>query len=624
MISTLSILPFFLACKAPPKAAVGLVVDDGSFFSRPWPSDDRFREEGYPDLENWPNPAENPLVDKFLEEAKKLDGFGTNSPIYFQLDGKPDLTLLPEEIDSLDEDAAVHIIDIDPSSPYRGERFPIRWNFQEQETNWQPANFLALAPTWGFPLRPNTQYAVVLTTELVKAEQDYKEIAKNSEHSLHAKYKDLLDVWEYLDYDPEDIAVTTIFTTQTPMKDLINISKRIDQEISLPSLTQELIWIKEGNGCQIYDGQLLIPLWQYGEKPYSSAGGSFGMDENGRPIVFTWELVNFRLSVPDYEMPVEGYPVAIYSHGTGGDWTTFANNANEFEPSTQLAKAGLAGFGISQPLHADRGEGQDPELYSFNYLNPASARTMFRQGAADQIYLAKLLSSQVHTLNFEGSSIKLNPEKINYLGHSHGGEVGSLALPFMGKYLNSAVLSGAGAGLSITLMERQMGTGTGLTIQELLETAISLAPHEELSSFHPMIGFVQMLAEVTDPLNYARYWFSDAGYWTQKPVSVLMTEGLTDEYTPPKSIEIMAATAKIPIIGTAYSINPAQEILGYSAAGSAEGNSEAYDGSKITSGLVQFPYDGHFPIFQNEDAVDLYRYFFETAVEGSSVIAPSE
>lgn len=611
---------WLLACTNSPVPTVGLATDDGSFFSRPWPSDDRFLEEGYPDLDTWPNPSENPLIDKFLEEAKKLDGFGTNSPIHFQLDGEPDLSLLPEEIDSLDEDAVIHLVDIDPDSPYRGERFPIRWDFQKEKTNWQPANFLSIAPTWGFPLRPNTQYAIVFTSDFLIPEFDYEEIAEDTEHALHSKYKSLFEVWDYLDYEPEDIGVTTIFTTQTPMKDLINISKRIDEELSLPPLTQELIWIKEGNGCQIYDGQLLIPLWQYGDKPYASEGGYFGMDQNGRPIVFDWELVNFRVSVPNSEMPSDGYPVAIYSHGTGGSWEGFANNSNEFEPSTQLAKAGLVGFGISQPLHADRGEGQDPELYSFNYLNPASARTMFRQGAADQIYLAKLLSSQAHELIFEGNTITLNPEKVNYVGHSHGGEVGALALPFMGKYLDSAVLSGAGAGLSITLMERQMGTGTGLTIQELLETAISLSPNEELSPFHPMIGFVQMLAEVTDPLNYSRYWFSDSGYWTQKPVSVLMTEGLTDEYTPPKSIEIMAATAKIPIVGTAYSINPAQEILDYPESHSVEANSEAYDGSKITAGLVQFPYDGHFPIFQNEEAVNLYRNFLETAVEGSSVI----
>ena len=606
-----------LACTSEIEPAIGLSPDDGSFFSRPWPSDTRLLD-GRPDVSNWPSKVESPLIDTFLEEVKKLDGFGTNSPIYFQLDGEPDLSLLPEEVDSLDQDTVVHIIDIDPDSPYRGERIPIRWNFQIEETNWMPNNLLSIAPVWGFPLRPNTQYAAVLTSEFVKSERNFEEITE-SEHAEHQKYKALLEVWEYLDYKPEDIGVTTIFTTQNPMYDMINISQRIDQELSIPPLNQELTWIKEGNDCQIYDGQLLIPLWQYGEKPYASNGGGFGMDQAGRPIVFDWELVNFRVSVPNSPMPEEGYPVAIYSHGTGGAWNTFADNSNELEPSTQLARAGMVGFGISQPLHADRGDDYDVELYSFNFLNPVSARTMFRQGAADQIYLAKLLSSQIHELTFESATIVLNPEKINYIGHSHGGEVGAIALPFMGKYLDSAVISGAGGGLSITLMERPIGTG-GLSIEDLLTIAIQPSPNEDLSSFHPMIALVQMLAEVTDPVNYAPYWFAEAGYWEQGSLSVLMTEGLTDPYSPPKSIEILAAAARIPIIGTAHSINSAQEILGYSETFSAEMNREAFDQSSVTAGLVQFPYDGHFPIFQNPRGADVYRSFFETAVEGSSTI----
>ena len=46
--------------------------------------------DGHPDLTTFPNPGENPLISKFAEEGRMLDGFGTNSPIYFPLSGAID------------------------------------------------------------------------------------------------------------------------------------------------------------------------------------------------------------------------------------------------------------------------------------------------------------------------------------------------------------------------------------------------------------------------------------------------------------------------------------------------------------------------------------------------------
>ena len=80
--------------------------------------------DGHPDLSTFPNPAENPLISKFMDEGLMLDGFGTNSPIYFPLNGSLDVSKLPAAQASLSEDSPLHLIDIDPASPYRGERIP--------------------------------------------------------------------------------------------------------------------------------------------------------------------------------------------------------------------------------------------------------------------------------------------------------------------------------------------------------------------------------------------------------------------------------------------------------------------------------------------------------------------
>ena len=208
------------------------------------------------------------------------------------------------------------------------------------------------------------------------------------------------------------------------------------------------------------------------------------------------------------------------------------------------------------------------------------------------------------------------------MGHSHGGEVGAIALPFLGQYVQSVVLSGAGGGLSVTLIERDQEAG-GLNIQELLRNAINLADNETLDTFHPAVGLVQMLAEVVDPINYARYWFAEDVYWTHAPANVLMTEGMSDGYTPPESIEILAAAAKIPIVGEAVSINDAQRLLDFNTIDEAQGNRNSTDGTSLTAGLVQYPEDGHFAIFYNNDAGRTYGQFLQsTLTETTPTIAP--
>ena len=601
--------------------------DSSGFFTSPWPNHTRMTE-GHPNLTNFPNPGENPLISKFVEEGRKLDGFGTNSPIYFPLTEAIDLKSLPSPLDSLDDDVAIHLINIDHTSPYRGERVPLQWDYQEEATNWQPEHFLSIAPVGGFPLRPDTLYAAVLTTDLVGYDDELPELWEAQEDwytiadSVIQDKLDLIETWNHLGYKPERIGSFSIFKTQDPVKDMVSFAHRIDTELEAPVLSP---WVEkgfEGETYTAYDGELLLPLWQYGQKPYSSTGGGFSFEDGERPQIFTWERANFRISVPNSEMPPDGWPIAIYSHGTGGDSTTYANGDGALEPATLLTEAGFMGIGISQPIHAERGTGADPEIYSFNYLNPTSARAMFRQGALDQIYLAKVMSTHSHTFDLGESEIYTNPDHVVYVGHSHGGEVGAIALPFIGKYVQSVVLSGAGGGLSVTLMDREQEAG-GLDIQELLRNAINLANNETLDTFHPAVGLVQMLAEVVDPVNYARYWFNDEVYWSHSPANVLMTEGMSDAYTPPASIEILAAAANLPIVGDAVSVNDAQKLLQNNNPNAVEGNRESADGEQLTAGLVQFPEDGHFAIFYNQDAGYLYRDFLRSTLEnGTPTIQP--
>ena len=110
--------------------------------------------------------------------------------------------------------------------------------------------------------------------------------------------------------------------------------------------------------------------------------------------------------------------MAIYGHGTGGDHLSFVREGSSISPASSLAEAGILGFGVSLPLHGDRAAGLDPALASFNYLNPDSARSCFRQGALDQIYIATLLSRLPHRFETTSDTIRTDPSRVAYMGHS--------------------------------------------------------------------------------------------------------------------------------------------------------------------------------------------------------------
>ena len=64
-------------------------------------------------------------------------------------------------------------VDIDPNSPERGQFIPVTMSFQKEASNWYRATLLSIQPVWGFPLRPRTTYALVLTKDFVEADQRF-------------------------------------------------------------------------------------------------------------------------------------------------------------------------------------------------------------------------------------------------------------------------------------------------------------------------------------------------------------------------------------------------------------------------------------------------------------------
>jgi len=586
------------------------VTSGDGFFDRPWPSDTR-TIDGRPDLSDFPHLGEYSLLSGFIELGESLDGFGTNTPIYFRFDGTLPTGKLPSPEQSMQADAAVMLVNIDRDSPRRGELIPVEWAFQETTTNWQPENLLAVRPVWGYPLEGSTTYAAIVTTEVALLDEDFSAVWA-ADHPDHATYEPLQETLFQLKVPVDSVAIATTFTTQDTLGDMVAIAASIQQQLPIPILDQELEAGFTTGSFSAYFGEIVVPMWQHGEKPYATEGGGFVMDDAGNPILYGWDRTAFTVTIPVGTQPDDGWPTVIYSHGTGGDHTTFASGSTNV-PATLLAQEGIAVIGISQPLHGDRGSGVNPALYSFNYINPEAGRTMFRQGALDQVFMAELMTRRGAVFTFEGQELRLDPERVAYLGHSHGGEVGAKAVPFFGDRIKGAVLSGTGGGLGITLIERN---ADDFDIQSLITDTLEFDSDEVLDTFHPAIMLVQMDAEATDPINYARYWHRQQPTWESAPMSVLLTEGLLDVNTPPHSTEVLAGASGSPMLAPTAQLATIQELTGLVEEPTpAISNVTGWDGSDVSVGLAQFPDDGHFAIFRNYEAVQLYQTFLSTALE---------
>lgn len=608
-----------VAC-SDPRGPTPLYDADGDFFDAPWPSDLRVDADGTTATADYPNPSANPLLAQYVALADRSVGFGANSPVFLRFEEPLDLEALPDPTASIERGSPLFLLDVDPGSPTFGEPVPVDWTWQATETHYQPANLLAVAPLWGFPLRPRTTYALVVTTDLAGRAPGFADVW-DGDHPDHAVFEGLEEALFLRGLGKEDVAVATVFTVGDPLDEMARIATFLHDAVTPASLDQNVLLLRENAYFHLYEGRYLGPVFAHGQRPYTTEGGGFVFGENGQPEIYAWEDMRLSVSVPldlDAE-PARGWPVVIHQHGTGGDFLSHASSNYVTEPCAQFALAGMVGLGIEQPLHGTRGSGPNSDLLSFNYFNPDSGRTNFRQGAIDALYLAQMVHTHGGVFETaEGREIRIDPDKIYFMGHSQGGLTGGLALPFMGPYVDAAVLSGSGGGLSITLVERK----DPLDIAELLSTTLDFDSDEVVSEHHPAVALIQWLVDVTDPINYAPYWFAERGDWAgQEPISVLLFSGLEDVMTPHRTAEALAAAGRLPWLAPEVTSTEAQALRGLDARhGPLGADAPAFDGA-VTAAFSQWdaPAD-HFVIFDDGNAARIYREFLRSAAAGEAVV----
>jgi hypothetical protein len=146
-------------------------LDGERWLDHPFPSDYRRDPDGSMRWTGLYNPQANATVSEYIDATKGLlDGPSIVAASYFRFTAAIDPMSLPQSPpDSARSDSTVQLVDVDPSSPERGSHHMLQTEFRgsgaADGSYWLP-NTLVVMPAQGYPLRPHTKYAIVVTRRL--------------------------------------------------------------------------------------------------------------------------------------------------------------------------------------------------------------------------------------------------------------------------------------------------------------------------------------------------------------------------------------------------------------------------------------------------------------------------
>lgn len=594
-------------------------------FLLPWPSDLAVDAAGKIDLRYIPGVLTNGLARTYVEQMTgKLDGFSPAGAAYFRFSAIIDPTSLPATpAASVLADSSVQLIDVDSRSPDVGRAVPAIFQFRIFSSRYWPSNTLAVAPAPGFPLRPRTRYAVVVTDRLrggdgtpVRRDADFTSMLSDM---VPARLMRAADI-----YKPAVMALPealrsrvvsmAVFTTSDPTEQFF---RAVDVTLAsartptvrtvMPSGSNEFYAIYRGTWGP-------NPVFQSGPAPYDAEGsGDFVSGPDGAPIIQRYEEdIAFALTVPAGPMPSGGWPIAIYAHGTGGDSDSFIGDGT----ARALAAQGIACLGFDQLFNGARTiAGGSPEGQFFNFANPLAARSNNRQAGIDLVQAGRLVRGlTLSAMVTAGAEARFDGANVMFYGHSQGGLNGPLWLA-AGQGPSVGVLSGAGGWLSLSLVLKTQPVNIPGIVAGLLAV-----PQSELTPLHPAITLAQTIADPADPAHYARYIVREPRMGGA-PRHVFMTQGFIDHYTPPPAIAALATAIGLPLIEPVIHPDVAAPLSDWPRVRAPFSRNLAMGAS--TGGWSQYNApgrtDGHFVIFNVPEATTRSARFLSTFVADRSM-----
>lgn len=409
------------------------------------------------------------------------------------------------------------------------------------------------------------------------------------------------------------ISQFAVFTTDDPSRELLAVRDHVHAHVPVPTFKEDR-WHQffADNYVEFQGVYGPNPNYQAGNIPFADPvdGGALNFTADGTPEVVGYFDLRFSLTVPIQTacpMPAAGYPIVMYAHGTGGDFQSYIRSGIAHD----MAERCVAAMGVDQIFHGTRpGAPSDTkaiQILFFNFENIIAARSNTRQSAIDEVQRARLFTSGSGfvpaEVSYTDQAIRFDPSRVVFFGHSQGGLNGPLFLA-VDDGARGGVLSGAGAVIAITLLEKTKPTPSIAGLVRAVFLQLGDDDEGELDVYHPALSLAQAIIDPVDPINYAINLIERPreGYL---PKSIYMTEGIGpdgsgDSYTPPRGTEALAlatglplqlpAQFKSPLLSWAASeiVVPTQGIVGHLADGQASG---------VLAQWAPLEKDGHFVVF---------------------------
>ncbi len=588
-----------------------LTGDRRTAFLMPWPNDLARTASSKVDLTFATGAGTTTILNQYVTLFNdRLTGFSTVGGVYFRFGDAIDPATLPTDGEASRAAAStVQLIDVDPTSHDRGRRLPIQWHFRTTPTRYWHSNTLAVGPATGFPMRPHTRYALVVT-DAVRAvgggrfarDRDLEAVLSQEPSTdavvtaARAAFNPALDQVAAAGVTRDHILSFTVFTTLDPGDEYFRAADWLRREGPVPHSIDRTDVVASSN-FYVFSGHYgPNPVFQAGDPPYGAMGsGRFVLDSAGVPQVQRTEPIRYALTIPEGAMPERGWPLAIYAHGTGGSYQSFINDRS----AAAAAAEGVAMLGFDQVFHGERAtEGSSPETAFFNFLNPEAGRTNNLQAALDLIQCSRFIPSlevpMVRT-NGEHVTVRFDTSRLMFFGHSQGGLNGPLWLA-ADDGAHAAVLSGAGGAFNVSLLLKT----SPVNIPAIITSILALSPGE-LVPLHPAVTLLQLIVDPSDPVNYGRYIVREPRQGMHAK-HVFQTQGFIDTYAPPEGIAALARSIGIPLTAPITHPDPLFALTGLMPGTlPARGNVALPGGGSITGAWMQFDAsagrDGHFVAF---------------------------
>jgi hypothetical protein len=591
------------------------------FFRLPFPNDIR-KKNGKVSFVGFPKPGARLLpfdpVDLYIRSIEEDGvGFGLNPTVYFRFSRDPSLG----DGAGIHNEGAISFLDITPGAPGYGFRVGHYWSATTGGGRYLCPRVLMVRPPAWVPLQPGHTYAVVLTKAIT--DKDGNPMRRDADFTFMLQGSapadpDLAAAWNayapfrkwIADKSPkvDDIVAAAVFTTDKVDEPVAKLRAAV-RAGAAPEV-KGLVKCGDGpspcddgktRGCKEldpaasfdeYQGKITIPGFQKGNVPFElpTDGGGIEFGADGMPKVARTEEVCFSLTLPKGTPPATGWPVVVYSHGTGGNYRSIV----ELGLSEDLAKGKVDGgaavpmamFGYDGVLHGPRKgmstKGTD-ELV-FNYLNPRAARDNPLQAAADLFAIARLLEGGAV------GSVKVDGKKMAFYGHSQGGNAGALAGGFEPAF-GTIVLSGTGGGLTVGILQKKKPVSVAAALPVVLSDI-------SVGETHPVMSLLQMFFERADNLNFARRIVNEPPMGVS-PHHFLHIYGSDDTYAPDATQKYFGQAAGLQVLHPVVTGDDLKALVQPMTV-PVKGNMNG-----VTAIQAQYKpgmYDGHFVSTQNPSA----------------------